>query len=71
MMYSENNRLLNYGYKFPESVYRILGIDTFFERYQKTSGFRGKYSLNEIFRYLVMDRILYPASKREAASRLS
>ena len=70
MMYSENNRLLNYGYKFPESVYRILGIDTFFERYQKTSGFRGKYSLNEIFRYLVMDRILYPASKREAASRL-
>lgn len=70
MMYSENNRLLNYGYKFPESVYHLLGIDTFFERYQRTSGFRGKYSLNEVFRYLVMDRILYPASKREAASRL-
>ena len=69
-MYSENNRLLNYGYKFPESVYHLLGIDTFLEKYQKTSGFRGKYSLNEIFRYLVMDRILYPASKREAASRL-
>ena len=70
MMYSENNRLLNYGYKFPESVYRLLGIDTFLEQYQKTSGFRGKYSLNEVFRYLVMDRILYPSSKREAASRL-
>ena len=70
MMYSENNRLLNYGYKFPEAVYHSLGIDTFFEQYQKISGFRGKYSLNEIFRYLVMDRILYPASKREAASRL-
>lgn len=70
MMYSENNRLLNYGYKFPESVYHLLGIDTFFEQYQRSSGFRGKYSLNEIFRYLVMDRILYPASKREAASRL-
>ena len=70
MMYSKNNRLLNYGYKFPESVYHLLGIDTFFERYQKTAAFRGKYSLNEIFRYLVMDRILYPASKREAASRL-
>lgn len=70
MMYSENNRLLNYGYKFPESVYYLLGINTFFEKYQKVSGFRGKYSLNEIFRYLVMDRILYPASKREAASRL-
>ncbi len=70
MMYSENNRLLNYGYKFPESVYHLLGIDDFFEKYQKGSKFRGKYSLNEVFRYLVMDRILYPASKREAASRL-
>lgn len=69
-MYSENNRVLNYGYKFPESVYHLLGIDTFLEQYQKTSGFRGKYPLNQIFCYLVMDRILYPASKREAASRL-
>lgn len=69
-MYSENNRLLNYGYKFPESVYRLLGIDSFLEQYQKTSGFRGKYSLNDVFRYLVMDRILYPSSKREAAARL-
>lgn len=70
MMYSKNNRILNYGYKFPESVYRLLGVDTFLEQYQKTSGFRGKYPLNDVFRYLVMDRILYPASKREAASRL-
>ncbi len=70
MMYSQNNRLLNYGYKFPESVYHLLGIDTFFEQYQESSGFCGKYSLTETFRYLVTDRILYPASKREAASRL-
>lgn len=70
MMYSKNNRTLNYGYKFPESIYRLLGIGTFLEQYQKTSGFRGKYSLNDVFRYLVMDRILCPASKREAASRL-
>ena len=70
MMYSDNNRLLNYGYKFPESVYHLLGIDTFLEQYQNASGFRGKYSLNDVFRYLVMDRILYPSSKREAASRL-
>ena len=69
-MYSDNNRILNYGYKFPEAAYRLLGIDSFLEHYQKSSGFRGKYSLNEVFRYLVMDRILYPASKREAASRL-
>ena len=69
-MYSNNNRLLNYGYKFPESVYHLLGIDSFITDYQKRSGFRGKYSLNEVFRYLVIDRILYPSSKREAASRL-
>ena len=69
-MYSDNNRLLNYGYKFPESVYHLLGIDSFMTDYQKRSGFRGKYSLNEVFRYLVIDRILYPSSKREAASRL-
>ena len=47
-----------------------MGIDSFITDYQKRSGFRGKYSLNEVFRYLVIDRILYPSSKREAASRL-
>lgn len=71
MMYTENNRILNYGYKYPESVYHLLGLGRFIDQYQKTSGFRGKYSLNDVFRYLVMDRILYPASKREAASRLA
>ena len=70
MMYTEHNQILNYGYKFLESVYRLLGIDSFLAQYQRTSGFRGKYSLESIFRYLVMDRILYPSSKREAASRL-
>lgn len=70
MMYTENNRLLNYGYKYLESVYRLLDIGSFIDQYQKSSGFRGKYSLDAVFRYLVMDRILYPASKREAASRI-
>lgn len=68
MMYSERNRLLNYGYKFLESVYRLLGIDPFIIQYQKRCGFRGTYSLDEIFRYLVIDRILYSSSKRDAAS---
>lgn len=70
MMYSENNRLLNYGYKFLESVYQLLEIGPFISRYQERSGFRGTYSLEEIFRYLVIDRILYSSSKRDAASRL-
>lgn len=46
------------------------GLIAFITDCQKRSGFRGKYSLNEVFRYLVIDRILYPSSKREAASRL-
>ena len=70
MMYTKNNRLLNYGYKFLESVYQLLDITAFIKQYQKSSGFRGKYSLDQIFSYLIIDRILYPSSKREAASRL-
>jgi transposase len=70
IMYSEHNRILNYGYKFLESVYNLLEIGTFIDNHQRVSGFRGDYDLNEVFRYLVVDRVLYPASKREAASRL-
>lgn len=44
MMYSENNRFLNYGYQFPESVYRLLGVDSFISQYQERSGFRGHYA---------------------------
>lgn len=68
-MYSENNRLLNYGYKYPEAVYRLLEIDGFLDNYQKRSGFKGMYSLADVFRYLVMDRILYPFSDRVTSSR--
>lgn len=35
-MYSDNNRLLSYGYKFPESVYHLLGIDCFYYRLPET-----------------------------------
>lgn len=70
-LFSKDGQPLNYGYKFPESVYQLLGIDKFLDDYQKQSKFRGKYSLNEAFRYLVMDRILHPASKRDAVSRFT
>ncbi len=64
-MYTDGNRVLNYGYKYPESVYRTLKIDSFFDQFQKKSGFSGRYSLKDAFRRLVMDRILYPFSRQD------
>jgi len=63
-MYSKENRKLNYGYKFLESVYDILEIDNFINSCLKTSKFKGDYDPSEIFKFLVVMRILSPDSKR-------
>jgi hypothetical protein len=68
-MYSGQNRRYNYGYKFLEAVYNTLGISDFIRRYEKQSGFRGNYSLDEIFKLLVLMRILEPDSVRASAQR--
>lgn len=68
-MYSGQNRRLNYGYKYIESVYHQLGIPEFIKNYTASSKFRGAYSLEEIFRLLVIMRILDPDSKRASAQR--
>ena len=67
VMYSEENRKLNYGYKFLEAVYDSLHIDTFIHRTLAATGFRGKYSPAAIFKYLVLLRILSPDSKRASS----
>jgi transposase len=64
LMYSENNRRQNYGWKFLESVYSDLDIGGFIKRYEKTHKFRGDYPLGEIFKFLVILRLLNPDSKR-------
>lgn len=64
MMYSEENRRQNYGYKFLEAVYDMLGIDTFIKKYSAASKFRGIYRPSEIFKFLVLTRMLNPDSKR-------
>ena len=64
LMYSEENRRQNYGYKFLEAVYDLLEIDSFTKRYEKSHRFRGEYSLGDIFKFLVLARILRPDSKR-------
>jgi transposase len=63
-MYSEENRRQNYGYKFLEAVYNLLKISSFIKGYEKLHGFRGEYSLSDIFKFLVLARILRPDSKR-------
>jgi len=64
LMYSEENRRLNYGYKFLEAVYDLLNINSFIKGYEKSHRFRGEYSPSDIFKFLVLLRILRPDSKR-------
>ncbi len=64
LMYCEENRRQNYGYKYLESVYDLLNIDSFIEGYLQKKGFRGKYLPAKIFKFLVLMRILSPDSKR-------
>ncbi len=64
LMYCKENRRQNYGYKFLEAVYDLLEIDSFIEGYEKAHRFRGEYSLGDIFKFLVLARILRPDSKR-------
>jgi transposase len=70
-MYSGENRKYNYGYKYLESVYNALEIEGFIKRYATDVGFRGNYSLTEVFKLLVIMRILAPASKRASTQRQS
>jgi len=63
-MYSQENRKQNYGYKYLEAVYEMLGIDKFINTHLAGSKFRGEYSPSEIFKFLVILRILCPDSKR-------
>lgn len=63
-MYCEENRKQNYGYKFLEAVYDLLEINSFIKGYERTHKFRGEYSLGDIFKFLVLARILRPNSKR-------
>ena len=63
-MYCKENRRLNYGYKFLEAVYDLLEINSFVSSYEKSRRFRGEFSLGDIFKFLVLARILRPDSKR-------
>lgn len=70
-MYSGENRKYNYGYKYLESVYGALEMEKFIKDYAANVRFRGNYSLNEVFKLLVLMRILAPDSKRASTQRQS
>jgi len=57
---STSNKPYNYGYRFLDAIYDVLKFDEFF----KTKHSKAGYSLNDVFRYLVIQRILNPNSKR-------
>lgn len=63
-MYCQENRRQNYGYKFLEAICDLLEIESFIKGYEKKHRFRGEYSLADIFKFLVLTRILHPDSKR-------
>lgn len=63
-MYTEENQRQNYGYRFLGAVYDLLGIDGFIEEWMKEEKFQGGYSPSDIFKFLVLARILVPDSKR-------
>ena len=50
----------NYGYKYLSAIYDSLELDKFFDNIS----FKGDYDLNSILKYLSIQRILNPSSKR-------
>lgn len=69
VMYQGNNHKFNYGYRFLSSVFDLLDIEPFILQKSKDLHFRGQYSLPDIFRFLVVSRILNPDSKRADIQR--
>ena len=62
-MYSKENRRHNYDYKYLESDYDLLQIDSFIKDYHGKLKFRGKYIPGDIFEFLVLFRTLRLDSK--------
>jgi len=50
----------NFGYRFVETIYEFLELDKVFSEID----YKGSHSLNEMFKFLVIQRIMNPDSKR-------
>lgn len=56
----DSSKTYNFGYRYLGAVYDALELDSFFDGID----YRGKASLKDIFRFLVIQRIMNPDSKR-------
>ena len=63
-MSTDEDNLKNVGYGILKEIYRQLELDRFWR--WKTRNKKIQYNMDLIFRLLVLSRILYPGSKKEA-----
>jgi transposase len=63
-IYDKRRSSLNYGYKFIEAIYDILEIDKFIKEFLKQKKYKGTIAVGQILKYLVIERIISPDSKR-------
>ena len=56
----EASTITNFGYKFLETIYDSLELRDLFN----TIEYKGTHSLNDMFKFLVIQRIMNPDSKR-------
>lgn len=61
----DDDTIYNFGYRFIGAIYDALDLKAFFAGIP----FKGKYDLNEIFKFLVIHRLLNPDSKRATFQR--
>ncbi len=54
------SKLTNFGYRFIETIYDLLELDKVLNEID----YKGTHSLNDMFKYLVLQRIMNPDSKR-------
>ena len=66
---AEFNTTYNYGYKYLEMIYSALNLDKYFTMLQKELPMKAEYSIRDIFKFLVFERILNPDSKRATIQR--
>lgn len=69
-MYSKYTATQNYGYKFIENIYDLLDIDAFIDHWMLSHKSRDKADLKLIFKFLVLQRIMLPSSKRATFTKM-
>lgn len=60
---------LNIGYLILNQIYRNLGLNSYFHQLEKS--YRSQFDMDQIFRFLTVDRILCPQSKLQTVLNLS